>query len=89
MEDVIMSDIKEENKEIKENTVYQDYKKALLNIDKALTLKDNKTLYLYFRQLNKYRREFNDDDISYICDNFLRHKYHFRFISELTQKVLY
>jgi 26S proteasome regulatory subunit N3 len=81
MEDVVMTDVKPE--EIKENPLYLEYRKSLVNIDKAIGLKDNKALYLLFRQLNKYRKEFKDEDISYLCDNFLRHKNVFPGISPL------
>jgi 26S proteasome regulatory subunit N3 len=73
MEDVVMTDVKQE--ETKENFLYQEYRKALVNIDKALSLKDTKALYLLFRQLNRYRKEFKDEDISYLVDNFIRQKY--------------
>jgi hypothetical protein len=86
MEDVIMTEIKEENKEI--SPIYSDYKKCIIAIDKALSLKDNKTLYLNFRQLNKFRKEFKDEDISYICDTILRQKYHFESIQQCNNKVI-
>jgi 26S proteasome regulatory subunit N3 len=73
MDDVVMTDAKQE--ETKESSIYQDYKKSLVNIDKALGLKDNKALYLLFRQLNKYRREFKEEDISFLCDNIIRQRY--------------
>jgi 26S proteasome regulatory subunit N3 len=73
MEDVVMTDVKPE--ETKESPLYLDYKRSLVNIDKALGLKDNKALYLLFRQLNKYRREFKDEDISYLCDSVIRQRY--------------
>jgi hypothetical protein len=86
MEDVIMTEVKDENKEM--SPIYTDYRKAIIAIDKALTLKDNKTLYLIFRQLNKYRKEFKDEDISYICDTILRQKYAFTSIPECSNKVI-
>ncbi len=81
MEDVVMTDInKEETKEIKDNTLYQEYRKALVSIEKAITLKDTKTLYMYSRLLNKFRKGFTDEDCQFICDNFLRSKFPFSFI---------
>lgn len=89
MEDVIMSDsTKEENqlKETKDNSLYQEYKKVLVNIEKAVTLKDTKTLYLCTRLLNKFRKGFTDEDCQFIVDNFLRTKFPFSFISNLEAK---
>lgn len=65
----------------KEFEIYPDYKKTLSNIEKALQIKDNKTLHLNYKQINKYRKGFSDDDCSYICDVLLREKFPFSFIS--------
>lgn len=75
--------IKEESKDLKDNSLYQDFRKALLNIEKAVPLKDTKTLSNYSKLLNKFRRGFNDEDVQYICDNFIKHKYSFSFTPSL------
>lgn len=75
MEDVVMNDLtKEDATKAKENPLYADYKKTLINLEKALNIKDTKTMALNFRQLNKFRKGFTDEDISYLVDNLLRHK---------------
>lgn len=85
IEDIVMTDLTKEETKEKENVnpIYFEYRKTLSNIDKAVSLKDTKTLYLYFRLLNKFRRSFTDEDCSFICDNILRDKFHFSFIPKL------
>jgi hypothetical protein len=93
MEDIVMTDSNKEETvketQAKENPLYQEYRKALVNIEKAITLKDTKTLYMYSKLLNKFRRGFTDEDCQFICDNFLRSKFHFNFVPsvEASQKV--
>ena len=86
MEDVIMSDLNKEEQQTKDNTLYLEYKRVLVNIEKAVTLKDSKTLYLCTRLLNKFRKGFTDEDCQFIVDNFLRAKFPFTFISNLESK---
>ena len=66
-----------------ESEIYNDYKKTVSNIEKALQLKDSKTLHLNYKQLNKFRKGFSDGDCSFICDVLLREKYHFKFIPNI------
>jgi hypothetical protein len=89
IEDVVMTEIKpEENaKETKDNSLYQEYRKALGNIEKAVPLKDTKTLSLYARLLNKFRRGFTDEDCQYICDNFLKSRFNFTTIPSMSNSV--
>jgi len=63
--------------------IYQDYKRTLANIEKALQLKDTKTLHLNYKQLNKFRKGFTDEDSSFICDVLLREKFAFAFIGSV------
>ena len=63
--------------------IYQDYKRTLANIEKALQLKDTKTLHLNYKQLNKFRKGFTDEDSSFICDVLLREKFAFSFIGSV------
>ena len=73
----------------KENPLYQEYRKAMGSIEKATTLKDSKSLYMFSRLLNKFRRGFSDEDCQFLCDNFLRSKYHFSTIPvmDISNKV--
>jgi 26S proteasome regulatory subunit N3 len=84
-EDVVMTDLTTKPGETVDNSLFQEYKKTLVNIEKAINLKDTKTLYLYFRLLNKFRRGFTDEDCSYLCDTFLRQKFSFSFIPSLDE----
>lgn len=68
---------------VAESEIYNDYKKTLSNIEKALQLKDSKTLHLNYKHLNKFRKGFSDEDCSFICDVLLREKYHFKFIPSI------
>ena len=87
MEDIVMTDInKDESKETKDNTLYQEYRKAMINIERAITLIDSKTLYLYSRLLNKFRRGFTDEDCEYICDNFIRSKFNIYYFKVVSSK---
>lgn len=87
MEDIVMTDSNKEETgkeaqsvEKKENPLYQEFRKVLVNMEKAIILKDTKTLYMYSRLLNKFRKGFTDEDCQYIVDTFLRNKFDFSFI---------
>jgi 26S proteasome regulatory subunit N3 len=66
-----------------QSEIYQDYKRTLANIEKALQLKDTRTLHLNYKQINKFRKGFSDEDSSFICDVLLREKFAFSFIGSL------
>ena len=86
MEDVVMTDLTKEettNKEIKDNSLYTEFRKTLGGLEKAITLKDSKSLNQYAKLLNKFRRGFSDEDCQFLCDNFLRSKFHFSFVPTL------
>ncbi len=63
-----------QNKDTQTATLYQEYRKIMTNLEKAISLKDSKTLQLYSRLLNKFRKGFTDEDCQYICDTYLRDK---------------
>ena len=46
-----------------------------MNMEKALSIKDTKTLVLSYRQINKFRKHFNGEEISYLYDTLLRNSY--------------
>jgi len=90
MEDVVMTDVAKEEqltKEVSQNPLYQEYKRVLIGLDKAVTLKDTKSLYLYSRLLNKFRRGFTDEDLQFICDTFFRQRYQFASVSSLDSSL--
>jgi hypothetical protein len=85
-EDIVMTDTKEEIKqELKDLSLYQEYRKVILNIEKAVTLKDTKTLSLCTRLLNKFRKGFTDEDCQYLVEGYLRGNFHFNFIPSLNE----
>ena len=70
----------EESKENPKNElagIYLDFLKTLVTISKNVTLKDLKTLDINYRLINKYRREFLDDDFVYLNNTFIKPKYNF------------
>lgn len=85
MEDVVMTDsTNAQPATVTETTgIYLEYRKALQTIEKAIALKDTKTLNLIFKLLNKFRKGLQDNDLSYLCDLFLRDKFPFMFVPEL------
>jgi 26S proteasome regulatory subunit N3 len=94
MEDVVMSDLTTKEETLGKETsakdtspLHQDYKRVMMNLEKAVTLKDSKTLYLYSRLLNKFRRGFTEEDCQFLVDNFLRSKFNFSFIPSLDVKL--
>ena len=79
-----------ENKEEEQNkisVIYLDFVKTLITIAKDVTLKDLKTLDINYRLINKYRREFFDEDFIYLNNTFIKPKYDFTsFSKELKTK---
>ena len=85
--DVDMKDVSITKEEVKSalavNPIYAgkymyyilDYKKCLMIMEKALSIKDTKSLVLNYRQINKFRKHFNEDEISYLYDTLLRNSF--------------
>ena len=46
-----------------------------MNLEKAISIKDTKSLLLSYRQINKFRKHLNDEDISYLYDTLIRNTY--------------
>jgi len=69
------------------NNNLSEYKKTIQQIEKSLSIKDSKSLIQYFRYINRFRRGFNEDDISFLCDVYLRNKFHFKCISPCEAKI--
>lgn len=97
-DDIVMKEANDEVKQITEkidnvnlqakpSMIYSEYKKTILNIEKSLSIKDSKSLLQNFKQINRYRKGFNEDDISFICDVYLRAKYSFKAIPSCEQKI--
>ena len=66
-----------ENQAKETSGIYADFLRTLITISKNVTLKDLKTLDVNYRLINKYRREFFDDDFVYLNNTFIKPKYNF------------
>ena len=80
MEDIEMKDANanKENEGKVTSQIYKDFIHTLSSILKNVSLKDLKTLDIYYRLINKYRREFTDDDITYLNNTFIKPRYDFK-----------
>ena len=70
----------EEDKEKTQNKltgIYLDFILTLNTITKNVKIKDLKTLDINYRLINKYRREFFDDDFCFLNTTFIKPKYNF------------
>ena len=56
-------------------------------MEKALTIKDTKSLVLSYRQINKFRKHFSEDEISYLYDTLLRNSYNCQAIPQCEASV--
>ena len=74
---------KTENEENNLNTLYYDYKKMILTMDKSSHIKDTRSLNQLYKQMNKYRTEFQENHFSYINDVFLNNNTNFSNIKPL------
>ena len=66
--------------------IYLDFMRTLMTIAKNVTLKDLKTLDINYRLVNKYRREFLEDDFVYLNNTFIKPKYNFSSFSKESPK---
>lgn len=94
IEDVEMKDSNAPKEEPKPqpalvNPVYNEYRKCLQNLEKAISLKDTKSLLFSYRQVNKFRKHLSDEDVSYLYDTLLRSTYDCQAVppSEQSSKV--
>ena len=66
--------------------IYLDFMRTLMTIAKNVTLKDLKTLDINYRLVNKYRREFLENDFVYLNNTFIKPKYNFSSFSKESPK---
>ena len=62
--------------------IYLDFMRTLNTITKNVAIKDLKTLDINYRLVNKYRKEFLDDDFLYLNNTFIKPKYNFKKFSK-------
>ena len=73
-----MKNIEEEEKEKNKNKlsgIYLDFVRTLNTIIKNVAIKDLKTLDINYRLVNKYRKEFLENDFVYLNNTFIQPKY--------------
>ena len=74
-----------DDKEKPQNTltgIYLDFMRTLNTITKNVAIKDLKTLDINYRLINKYRKEFLDDDFLFLNNTFIKPKYNFKKFSK-------
>ena len=84
MEDIEMKDENAENQkeQNKPSPIYQDFIKTLVSIVKNVTMKDLKSLDFNYRLINKYRREFFENDFIYLNNTFIKPRFDFTSFSK-------
>ena len=92
MEDIEMkNEIEDKEKEKQQNKltgIYLDFIRTLNTITKNVTIKDLKTLDINYRLINKYRKEFFDNDFIFLNNTFIKPKYNFMtFSKELKEET--
>ena len=66
--------------------IYLDFVKTLITIAKNVKMKDLKTLDINYRLINKYRREFLEEDFVHLNNTFIKPKYNFNSFSKESNK---
>jgi 26S proteasome regulatory subunit N3 len=92
MEDIEMkNEIEDKEKEKQQNKlagIYLDFIRTLNTITKNVAIKDLKTLDINYRLINKYRKEFFDNDFIFLNNTFMKPKYNFMtFSKELKEET--
>ena len=92
MEDIEMkNEIEDKEKEKQQNKlagIYLDFIRTLNTITKNVAIKDLKTLDINYRLINKYRKEFFDNDFIFLNNTFIKPKYNFMtFSKELKEET--
>ena len=85
MEDIEMKDETGENKEKSETKptgIYLEFIRNLITIVKSVSVKDLKTLDNNYRLINKYRREFLENDFIYLNNTFIKPRFDFKTFSK-------
>ena len=71
-------------KEKQPSPIYKEFIQTLLSIVKNVSMKDLKSLDTNYHLINKYRREFSDNDFTYLNNTFIKPKYDFKYFSNLS-----
>lgn len=72
--------------------IYQEYKKLIVSMEKASSIKDYKALNQLYKQITKFRYGFSKNDFSYILELFLNNTVRFSNLEALgsqTKDVLH
>ena len=85
------NEIEDKEKEKQQNKlagIYLDFIRTLNTITKNVAIKDLKTLDINYRLINKYRKEFFDNDFIFLNNTFIKPKYNFMtFSKELKEET--
>ena len=86
MEDIEMKDANaiKDPKEKQPSPIYKEFIQTLLSIVKNVSMKYLKSLDTNYHLINKYRREFSDNDFTYLNNTFIKPKYDFKYFSNLS-----
>ena len=92
MEDIEMkNEVEDKEKEKQQNKltgIYLDFIRTLNTITKNVAIKDLKTLDINYRLINKYRKEFFENDFIFLNNTFIKPKYNFMtFSKELKEET--
>ena len=92
MEDIERkNEIEDKEKEKQQNKltgIYLDFIRTLNTITKNVAIKDLKTLDINYRLINKYRKEFFENDFIFLNNTFIKPKYNFMtFSKELKEET--
>ena len=84
MEDIVMKDANdlEDKQDDNLSQLYKDFIKTLLSINKNVSIKDLKSLDFNYRLINKYRREFTEQDFIYLNNTFIKPRFNFASFSK-------
>ncbi len=74
------------NQKDKLTGIYLDFVKTLITIAKNVKMKDLKILDINYRLINKYRREFLEEDFVHLNNTFIKPKYNFNSFSKESNK---
>ena len=90
MEDIEMKNEMEEKEKLpnKLTGIYLDFMRTLNTITKNIKIKDLKTLDINYRLINKYRKEFFENDFIFLNNTFIQPRYNIKsFAKELKEET--
>jgi 26S proteasome regulatory subunit N3 len=65
--------------------IYLDFNKTIQIIEKNILLKDLKQLDIHYRLVNKYRKEFKDEDFAFLYQKYIKPNYKIEFYENMEE----